>query len=255
MNQIVTLISLYSEIIACLIAASVLSLFVGWMLSRSRAKHVLHTTNMEWEKRYQALEESHYVEVENLEEQLQNLASENRAMQATNMNLTDSLKKSDTSIQRTRAEAIELNRQHAETQERLQRVIQQKDRELLEYANSVNQSTPAMREIASTRLSSSVVTTLHSRTILMPDSEIHHADTIAINPAEIFDATVQMSAEEFIHQKLTDRDANEFDTDETMDDTADITDVLEDEYEESTVALGEEAISFAQKSSTGRLKD
>lgn len=241
MNQILTLLSLYSELVICLVAASVLSLFAGWMLRRSVEKSSRRKAIRGWAKRYQALEATAAADIENLEEQLQHLGSETKTLQATNRVLTDSLKKNDTSIQKARAEAIELNRQHAETQERLQRIIQQRDREIVELGNRVQQATElqrSMRNGSSAHSSAPDTGALH-------DTEMNHADTIAITPSEVFDATVQMSAQDFIHRN-TPEAADASDTELSQDDETEV--MFGTELEESTLALDEETLAYAQRS-------
>ncbi|MGQ7845514.1 hypothetical protein ACUNV4_13610 [Granulosicoccus sp. 3-233] len=234
MNQILPLLNLYSEFIACLVAAGVLSLFSGWMMHRSRASKKLASTNDSWEKRYRALEEVSRVDSENLEEQLQSLAGETRTLQADKKLLAESLKKNESSIQKFRAETIELNRQHAETQERLQRIIQQKDRELLELGNRLNQSrTTSSRQQGRT-----------------PDSgELTYADTVAINSIDMFDATVQIPAEDMLGKR--DKPTSSWKPGRgrlaEFEHESDATQSLD--MEESTVALDEEALAFARRSS------
>lgn len=274
MDQILTLLSLYSEFIACLVAASVLSLFAGWMLNRSSAKKRMSTATRSWEKQFQKLEEAGIADTDNLEEKLQDLAGETRTLKATNRILTDSLKKNDVTIQKARAEAIELNRQNAETQERLQRVIQQKEREIVNSAGGLSPETDNSQgstflptksagmasaalgmafdddldeEFAAT-LSESIDTGLND---LAPDSDetaMNNADTIAINPADLFDATLQMSADDFVQQNRQLPLPADSEFDDLIDDTADVTGIFMDDTEEdSTVALDDESLAFAKR--------
>ncbi len=241
MNQIMPLLSLYSEFIACLVAAALLSLFTGWMMHRSRATRKLDATNKNWERRYRALEEVSRVDSENLEEQLQGLAGEARTLQADKKQLAESLKKNEGSLQKFRAETIELNRQHAETQERLQRIIQQKDRELLELGNRLNQARANAR-----RQGSSANGRAHDNS--HDGGDLTYADTIAINSIDMFDATVQIPAEDMLGNRdkaaarWSPSRSKQYDTDHE----SDATQVLD--MEEATVALDEEALAFARRS-------
>jgi myosin heavy subunit len=262
-NQIQPLFALYSDIIACLVAASVFSVFAGWMMHRSKARKQLTATVESWEKRYRALDDSARADAENLEEQLQSVAGEAKALQATNRVLTDSLKKNDTSIQKARAESIELNRQHAETQERLQRIIQQKDREILELGNRVNQSKVASVSTVhrkGPKIVNAPVAGTVSNTARRDDmAEPNYADTVAISSVESFDATVQMSAQELLTRPGTDSPGSLSDQDDTLESTADLSGMtpaeIETELEESTVALDEEALAFARRSSSSARRD
>jgi myosin heavy subunit len=276
MNQILTLLSLYSEFIACLVAASVLSLFTGWMLSRSSAKKRMKAATRSWERSLRQLEDAATADTDNLEEQLQHLAGETRTLKATNRVLTDSLKKSDASIQKARAEAIELNRQNTETQERLQRVIQQKGREIVDSANRLVPETnktpdlqgstytpPTIPKLISvaldvvinddldeefeTTLSETIDTGLNDPTPDSDDTAMNNADTIAFNPSDLFDSTLQMSAEDFIHQNRQLSLPTEAEFDDLIDDTADLSGMFIDDMEESTVALDDDFLAFAKR--------
>ncbi|MFK7854165.1 MAG: hypothetical protein AB8B79_08640 [Granulosicoccus sp.] len=258
-SELLALLSLYSEIMAALAAAGLLGLFVGWMIKRSSSKRQLATTIDSWEKRYAALEESNHADTENLEEQLQTIASEAKTLQSTNRALSDSLKKNDTSIQRSRAEAIELNRQHAETQERLQRIIQQKDREIVELGNRMHDASKRRKATGSTHIAPLIASVTNDQSQRFTDSELNHADTVAISNSEMsadsFDATIQMSATE-LSEKTGKKAALERSDDlDEFEDTADLSGIIEDEYEESTVALDEEALAFAKRPLTSRSKN
>lgn len=248
MNQILPLLNLYWEFIACLVAAAVLSLFSGWMMYRSRAAKKLKSTNASWERRYRALEEVSRVDAENLEEQLQNLVGESRTLQTDKKLLAESLKKNEGSIQKFRAETIELNRQHAETQERLQRIIQQKDRELLELGNRLNQSRPTGNRQRS-------ATGRAQQGKAFDSSDLTYADTVAINSIDMFDATVQIPAEDMLGRRGKGASSWKAGRSNSPDSEfeADATQVLD--MEDSTVALDEEALAFARRSTkSGRVK-
>ena len=278
MNQISTLLSLYSEFIATLIAASVLSLFVGWMLCRSFGRKRMDAAERTWTERYQALEDSASADTENLEEQLQEIAGEIRNLKSTNRTLNDSLKKHDSTIQTARAEAIELNRQHAEMQERLQRIIQQKEKEMAELTNRATgesgqhgtsgstYSAPAknavlggallgafsddiddsFEETLPENIDSAFISDNHSSLSSLSDLELNTADTVAINPADLLDATVQMSASDFIHENRKSSKTTDSEFDDFIEDTADVSGLFIDDMEESTLALDEDALDFAK---------
>ena len=251
--QLQSLTLLYSEILASLAAAGILGLFVGWMIKRSSAKRQLTSTIATWEKRYETLEETSHADTENLEEQLQTIANEAKTLQSTNRVLTDSLKKNDTSIQKARAEAIELNRQHAETQERLQRIIQQKDREIVELGNRMHAVSSTKKTAGSTHIAPTIAGASNSQTHKFIDSELNHADTVAISSADMaadsFDATVQMSTDELAIKVGDIKTARQtVGLDESLEETADLSGITDDDYEESTIALDDEALAFAQRS-------
>ncbi|WP_157736471.1 hypothetical protein [Granulosicoccus antarcticus] len=247
MNQITPLLSLYSEIIACLIIVSLLSLIVGWMLRRSRAKRQMNALTQFWEKRYNALEDMSRLDIENLEEQLQGMANETKIIQATNRLQSDSLKANDSSAQKYRAEAIELNRQHAEAQERLQRIIQQKDRDIVELGNQLSRSRSTASKAGSVAMRS--FSSAADDTDALGDGELTYADTVAIGSADLLDSTIQMSPQE-LRVRRTDKQ-----TDDELESTVVInhSDVID--MEEATVALDEESLAFARRSSKSNRKN
>ena len=246
-NQIMPLLSLYSDLIACLAAACVLSLVTGWMLHKSRARKQLNATTRYWEKRHSDLEEMARTDAENLEEQLQSLATDAKAHQIHNRMLSDSIKSNDSSAQRSRAEAIELNRQHAETQERLQRIIQQKEREILELGIRVNQFGPGPGKAVSTLRSA--LPSSADDTDILGEGEMTHADTVAINTTDMFDATIQMSAHELHARREESRSDDELEATIVINSSEAI------DMEEDTVALGEDVLAFARRSSKPNRND
>lgn len=254
-SQLQSAVVLYAEILACIVAAGLLGWLVGLMMQRSRHERQLSQSDAHWEERYDDLEKSARSDTENLEEQLQSLAKETKSLQATNRALTESLKKNDTNTQKSRAEAIELNRQHTETHERLQRIIQHKDREIAELGNRLSMDSHATRKASTAHRSTNTTLTANSTTTDIAESDLNNADTIAIAPGQLpheaMDATVQMSVSSSAH-RFPDKKwtrALTVDADELLDDTSRLNDFV---LEESTVAMDDEALAFAQRSSKGR---
>ena len=253
-SQIQSAVLLYSDILLCMLAASVLGWIIGLMMQRSRHRQQLSQQDSQWQGRYEALEDSSRSDSANLEEQLQSLAKETKALQATNRTITDSLKKNDTNVQKSRAEAIELNRQHTETHERLQRIIQHKDREIAELSNRLSMDSHALRNANSSEDQTTWTpgaTEDHSPIL---EKDLNNADTVAISPrhlaSEIMDATVQMSVDtpRKLAQHKPDLDQNA-DLDASLDDTFDLSNVG---LEESTIAMDDEAIAFIQRSNKSK---
>jgi hypothetical protein len=77
------------------------------------------------------------------------------------------------------------------------------------------------------------------------DRDINSADTVAINSTELFDATVQMSAHEFVDAPRSNGRAEQ---DDTLESTADLSGSAPIDMEESTIVLDEEALAFARRS-------
>ena len=248
LSQIQNTITLYSELLLCIAAASILGWLTGLMMQRSRHKKTSEDSLKEWEERYRALDDSSIADSKSLEEQLQSLAKELKSLQTTNRALTDTIKKNDTNIQQSRAEAIELNRQHTETHERLQRIIQQKDREIAELGNRLNQAASSHRN---SDLANGLPTPASRKEVPLADiseGDLDNADTVAFLPGqqygETMDATVQMDMPPTLRSTRNHVDS-EPDLDQSFDDTADLSGVG---LEESTIVMDEDALEFARQS-------
>ncbi|MBX2879953.1 MAG: DUF2570 domain-containing protein [Granulosicoccus sp.] len=255
MNQVINILSLYSEVFALMIGASLLGWFVGFMMRGAGAKYKLKAVTESWQKRYKTLEETTRTDIDNLEEQLQSTAQESKNLQLSNNNLTETLKKNESSILKARNEAVELNRQNAETQERLQRIIRQKDREIVELGNRLNGGSDDIHSDVPTSSPSSESESENISEIIADD--LHHADTIAINPGvipgESFDATMQISVQEMRGHLNNSRNTNNvIDSDAELDATTDLSSLGVEDAEEPTVALDDDALAFAQRSYPAR---
>lgn len=252
--------TLYSELIIALLAATVLGWFIGTMIQRGRAKRLLKASESSWEKKYSTLEKTARADSDAFEEQLEAIVAESKSVQATNKALAESLKKNDTSIQKARAEAIELNRQQAETQERLQRIIQQKDSEILRLVNRSDRSASKTVSNRSTPKTPQAAIVSNNNFKDINESELNHADTIAINSApsaEGFDATVQLNDEIPVTATASrdEKSASE-ELEISMDDTANLADLSNaDILQESTSVLDDDALSAAQRSYPTRKRD
>ncbi|MFK7892428.1 MAG: hypothetical protein AB8B63_16540 [Granulosicoccus sp.] len=257
MSQIQDIVSLYWEILILLVAASLLGWVVGYMMKKSRSRKKLKVTNKTWKSKYSALEASARADAENLEDRLQTLGHEVKTLHATNNALTESMKKNDVGLQKARAESIDLNRQHAETQERLQRIIQQKDREIVDLGHRLNRLSTHASGATTTRTATEP---MHADVSTFPeinDNELTYADTVAVSPAQIpaidqLDATIQMSAPDNPVNTVSTPDGK------TQIDAEGISDVdslsLED-AEEATIALDDNALAFAQRSYPSRQRE
>jgi len=128
--------TMIAEILACLAAAGALGLLCGWMIKSSNAKRKLTEAQAGFDKKYADLESRSQQDIEHLEDKLQQMGDEVKTLTNSNRSLNDSLRKNEASVYKSRTDAIELNRQQAETQERLQRIIMEKDEELSTLKNT-----------------------------------------------------------------------------------------------------------------------
>jgi len=126
------MLSLYSEIIVSIISASFLGLFAGWMIQKSLSKRKLLGTIATWEDRLKESEDNARRDSEHLEDQLQSLGDEVKSLNETNRVLKSNIQDNENEVHQTRSDAIELNRQQSEAQERLQRIIQEKEQKIAE---------------------------------------------------------------------------------------------------------------------------
>lgn len=121
------------EILAYLIATAFISLFIGWVLRGSFAKKQILNADAAWESRLSELQMRHKQDTQHLEDQVDQLDSESNQLAQHNDTIKASLRENELSVHKARADAIELNRKQANTLERLQRIIAQKDEELKLY--------------------------------------------------------------------------------------------------------------------------
>lgn len=121
------------EILACLIGTAILSLFIGWVIRGVIAKKEVHAVDTSWETKLSELQLRHKQDTELLENQVDRLDSESNQLAHKNDSISETLRENELSVHQARSDAIELNRKQADTQERLQRIIAQKDEELRLY--------------------------------------------------------------------------------------------------------------------------
>ncbi|MFT5893516.1 MAG: hypothetical protein ACI8VW_000382, partial [bacterium] len=96
-------------------------------------------------------------------------------------------------------------------------------------------------------LSESIDTGLNEQMHDSDETAMDNADTIAFSPSDLFDATLQMSAEDFIHKNSQLSLPADSEFDDLIDDTADVTGIFIDEMDDSTVALDDESLAFAKR--------
>ena len=138
------MLSLFSEIIVSIIGASFLGLFAGLMIQKSLGKRKLAGTIATWEDRLKQAEDSGKRDSEHLEDQLQSLGNEIKTLTERNRSLQDTLRENETVVHQTRTDAMELNLQQAETQEKLQRIIHQKELEISEIGDPADGNKPVV---------------------------------------------------------------------------------------------------------------
>lgn len=219
------------EIIGCLFAAAFLSLFIGWAIRSSLATRETEAVRAQWQSKHAELELRYKQDTEHLEDQVQQLKTDTEQLSERNDSITESLRQNEMNVHKARADAIELNRQQADTQERLQRIIAQKDEELkLFRTNGSGVSAAAGLAAANTDTTEAKIASLSAkreaweaeRARLLNGVSEDQA-TIAIDPADLptdpsaqLDQTVRIDAEQMaelknrtpIEQTMIDEDAD-----------------------------------------------
>ena len=245
LSDIQNTVSLYGELLLCIVAAAVLGFVVGRMISRSTYRKNLQSINSIWESRYSILEDSSRQDTEALEDQLHTMGRENKALKANHEALKNSLTKNDVNVQQARAETIELNRQQAETHARLQRVIQQKDLEIIRLGNKLSGQASTASNSWNKNKAASESISLDKDNDEDGDQDLNNADTIAIMPAQNdLDATIQLSdeARELLARRrgLDQSDYRDMPADGALDSTG-------QSQDDGTVAFDSESTAYARR--------
>lgn len=118
------------EMFACLVAASLLGLIVGWMIKSTLAAQRLETVEHEWSSKLNKAELKAQQETGRLEDHVHQLDADLQTMRSENDSLSEALRENELIVHKARTDSIELNRQQAATQERLQLLLKTKDEEL-----------------------------------------------------------------------------------------------------------------------------
>ena len=261
------MLSLRAEIAACLFAVSLLGLLAGWMMQRARATRRLRRAVASLEERHAEAERSARQDAANLEERLQSLGEEHRALAAENRELRESARDGEESTEAVRAESIEQNRRQVEIQERLQRIIREREREIATLraglAGREGANTP-VTEVASVVAAGPIVPEGLDETVRIDPSllpvqlasgtgDARVADVHAIRPAPTASEDASEEVLEDPTVALVDETAD--DAAASLDDTLESTvDVAFLDGEEATVALDEETLSLVRGLGRGERK-
>lgn len=225
--------TLVIEILACLFAAAFLSLLVGWAIRSVLANKELSSANAAWETKHSELELRYKQDTEQLEAQVEKLDRERQQLDTQNQNISDALRDNEIGVHKARADAIELNRQQADTQERLQRIISQKDQELKMFRDGaapvVTASNIAGTPTMDDGTTEAKIATLSAKREAWEQERQRLVNnigddqqTVAIDPADLpsepFDKTVRVRPEyvDELRQKTTQAQEHDFESDKTM---------------------------------------
>ena len=133
------------EMLACLVAASVLGLIIGWLLKAAFAREVLMEREAAWSDKQLQLEADNHQKAELLKDQ------ENVSQQAVgqlsgdNEVLQNALREHQQAVTSARDDVEALNGRYGEMENRLQAIIRQKDTEILHLQREVIAHNNAMK--------------------------------------------------------------------------------------------------------------
>jgi len=226
------------------------------------AKKEVHAVDTSWETKLSELQLRHKQDTEHLEDQVDRLDSESNHLAHKNDSISESLRENELSVHQARSDAIELNRKQADTQERLQRIIAQKDEELRFYReNSSKLSSSNIQEAEVSNASNAIgmttvstddateakIASLSAKRVAweaerqrLIKSMGDEQETIAIDPADLpteepLDKTVRINQEQSVKlKKQVSRSREPLDVD------TDTTQIIEDDQ---TLLLDEHNIN------------
>lgn len=237
------MLSLRVEIALCLVAASLLGLLCGSMMQRARARRRLDESIEHWEARYAELERSARQDEENLEEQLQTLGQKLRTIEAENRSLREASDGEKESLDAARAEAIELNRRQTETQERLQHIIRERDREIAMLRarpeTPGSGATRAAPESARVTGAARATATDDDATVALFGGEDRSTEHDELMVMDGFDETIRLDPSTLPHRRSADARVR---TEAPRESAADGT----PEADEATIALDEETLAMVR---------
>ena len=121
---------LISEILLCLLAASILGLIIGWLCKAAFARDKLKHRDEAWRRKLAEREESLQNELKSTQQDAGILKSRVQSIEGENQSLNSSLEANKSAVHKAHIEVQQLSKRQRDTQERLQKIITEKDREI-----------------------------------------------------------------------------------------------------------------------------
>lgn len=121
---------LISEILLCLLAASILGLIIGWLCKAAFARDKLKHRDDAWRRKYKEREESLQNELTNTQQSAGALEGRIQSIEGENQSLNSSLEANKSAVHKAHIEVQQLSKRQRDTQDRLQKIITEKDREI-----------------------------------------------------------------------------------------------------------------------------
>jgi len=121
---------LITEILLCLLAASILGLIIGWLCKAAFARDKLLHREKAWQKKYREIEDEHEIKLKQSEKDSRTLTKRIGHMEKENHSLYSSLEANESAVHKAHIEVQQLSNRQKDTQSRLEKIIAEKDREI-----------------------------------------------------------------------------------------------------------------------------
>lgn len=135
---------LISEILLCLLAASILGLIIGWLCKAAFARDKLKHRDEAWRRKLAEREEVLQSELKTTQQDAGELKGRMQSIEGENQTLNSSLEANKSAVHKAHIEVQQLSKRQRDTQERLQKIITEKDREIsrLQQESAKGKNTP-----------------------------------------------------------------------------------------------------------------
>jgi len=121
---------LITEILLCLLAASILGLIIGWLCKAAFARDKLLHREKAWQKKYREIDDEYAGKLKQSEKDSRTLTKRIGNMEKENQSLHSSLEANESAVHKAHIEVQQLSNRQKDTQGRLEKIIAEKDREI-----------------------------------------------------------------------------------------------------------------------------
>lgn len=135
---------LISEILLCLLAASILGLIIGWLCKGAFARDKLKHREAAWQRKYKEQDDNYRQQVSGSEQKFADMQSRFESNEAEKLSLNSSLEANKSAVHKAHIEVQQLSKRQRDTQDRLQKIIIEKDKEIsrLQQESAQGKNTP-----------------------------------------------------------------------------------------------------------------
>ncbi len=249
--------TLYAEVIVSILAAALIGLFVGWMISAARSRRLLQQAKTTWARKNAEVEKKHAADVDELEARLQSTGEDVRQLTEQKRSLESQLRQSGTGADQARSDAIELNHKQNALTDRLHRTIREREREIEALRSKLSPTehrsdvVDAPQQVAAPVAEQEAyidqISTRSGRQLHTEGGGVtaHESNELEDELEDDFDATVMLDKDALLGDTF---DATEISPPELPTDplSESMLDDSIDGYEDATLALDEEALARAR---------